>query len=306
MPITILATVLAFQDRHTRSRKIGMFALVACGLLLILNSAFNVIGNTSQFLDSENLSNLYVAPFLSLIFIPFLYLLYLIVSYENIFSRVPLFIKDKDLVSYSKSCALTSFTFDVFALREWFRITVANAPQSRRGVQETLRLTSTRVYRSRRIRKENACGWTINSVRELLVPHGIKTQPYRSSQIDPDVWLSMSNMVDIGSGQLPLPNNIAYYIEGEELVVNELKLKLNVNIPSDARLAKQVYGTCAQVLASEVAPSVSYEKIDRIIEKESCSDVIDGDVRLTFERTDFTGTIPDGYSLVFTLKCIKN
>jgi hypothetical protein len=78
----------------------------------------------------------------------------------------------------------------------------------------------------------HVCGADFHSVPpekvgRFLESFGLKTRPYRVLEGD-SVYSGSSPYLQIGSGD-PLPNNLAFYISGEEKRVAELRLVLNLN-----------------------------------------------------------------------------
>lgn len=306
VPFSIVLSVILIRSKHKALKIITNIVIIALGAIFIANSGLEILRHPDSFTDSSNISNFYVQPFLSLIFLPFLYILFLLVSYENVFSRIPIFIKDSKIAAYAKSSAFTSFVFDVVALREWFRHITEKKPTNERQVQETLSVAYMRIQRSRYWRKINACGWDIKNARHHLTEFDIKTRQYRCSQIDSNIWMSLSPMVNIGVGTSPLPNNISYYIEGSELEVKTLTLKLNVNIPSDAELAEELFFKCAEKLVAKTLPDTICQSVLVDIENKKQFTTKIRDVRISVASSKFTGTIPDGYDLKITIECVKS
>ena len=67
--------------------------------------------------------------------------------------------------------------------------------------------------------------------------------------MEPSEWFSCSKLVELGSGLFP--NNIAYYLNGNDRAVKSLKLRLNVNDPEHAKEAHTKLLSSADLLVRE-------------------------------------------------------
>jgi len=79
----------------------------------------------------------------------------------------------------------------------------------------------------------------------LLNEVNIKTRGYKEHS--PGKYGCSSTYRDLGKGS-PLPNNIAYYVEGDRETAKELKLVLNVFVREDAELAHDALTPAGGVL----------------------------------------------------------
>jgi len=87
-------------------------------------------------------------------------------------------------------------------------------------------------------------GWSPYKAKEVLATEGLITgyyQPYIEEE-----WSASSNYFEIDDNVIP--NNIAYYIEGNSHAVETLKLNLNVNDPENAGSAHAKMVSCAKLL----------------------------------------------------------
>lgn len=126
-----------------------------------------------------------------------------------------------------------------------------------------------------------------------MIDFDLKTGYYNQSS--DDEWFACSPMQEVGNGEI-LKNNIAYYIEGNEYVVNVLKLKLNINDPITAGEAEEIFSIyCIHLIRQ----AVNIEAAERIQIKISALEDFEeripyGVMHLLHEP--WIGGIKDGYS----------
>jgi hypothetical protein len=99
-------------------------------------------------------------------------------------------------------------------------------------------------------------GWSPYKAKDFLLNQGIKTGFY--NKLFDQEWSASSHMESFGEGIMP--DNIAYYLEGNEEVVNVLKIKVNVN---DSARTQQ-----ALEKLTEMAESLSISSLSRSLSEK--------------------------------------
>jgi len=82
----------------------------------------------------------------------------------------------------------------------------------------------------------------------LLEDAGLRTRGWKNNPSLPKEYWCSSPYKDIGEGW-PLPNNLAFYVDGESGIANQLKLVLNVNIVSTAETAHETLALAGHLLS---------------------------------------------------------
>ncbi len=93
----VIIAISAYVERkkeYLHVKKMTDFILSIISIIIILYAFIKIIGNYQSFLSSENLRAFVLPPLLTFAYIPFLYLLALLFTYENLFFRIGYFIKD--------------------------------------------------------------------------------------------------------------------------------------------------------------------------------------------------------------------
>jgi hypothetical protein len=136
------------------------------------------------------------------------------------------------------------------------------------------------------------------AIGNLLERQGLQMRSYRLPE--GDVQFSASTPYkDVDAGT-PLPNNLAYYISGEEKKVTQLKLALNLNDPTLKEDALSALVTAASALLKAASDDAPIVEVADAIRKSAPGkwSVKNGTIQLS--RIDWpTGR---GYELQLTIK----
>lgn len=97
------------------------FILAIIGLILVMVAIYQGIKHFDTFASFSTLKDFVVPPLMSLAFLPFLYLLGLFVSYENLFFRLRFFVEGDELVAFTKAKTIMAFNIRLNLLNRWAR-----------------------------------------------------------------------------------------------------------------------------------------------------------------------------------------
>jgi hypothetical protein len=111
----VLVPVLAFlgamlaMAEHRGEKTVKRFLEAVLGIIgisFLLNALLHVVGDPGDFVAEENLQDILVPILFTIGLIPFLYVFALYATYESLFSRVGIFIKDKEVARHAKWLAI--------------------------------------------------------------------------------------------------------------------------------------------------------------------------------------------------------
>lgn len=232
-PIILISILIAaFTDKKSKfasANKLANGVIIVLGLAIIANGAVGIISSRSSFLSVDTLLRASLPLQMTVMFLPFLYLMRLDVVYETAFLRIKYNVRTEGLARLARLLVLMNFRTDLKGLQEWLR-------------QTSIERVSTKAELFRSIRKANKWrrwerrsrvlaplhGWAPRHAISFLADHGLLAGDYRETCGE---WHASSTYHEIGKGLFP--NNIAFYLSGDELSVRELKLVLNVNDKED-------------------------------------------------------------------------
>lgn len=295
--VGILAALAGTKQEYAPVKKLLDGLLVIVGIWLFAHGIFLIVENWNDFAQLSTLRDFYTVPLLALVFIPFAYAVHLFARYEQALSVMRVFVPDKKLRDYAIASAMIAFGPRVNLLRRWSRSIGSVRFKNRSEVQTTIRQVLS-IYRREQnpVQIDEAKGWCPIKAGMYLDAVGLATNDYHSSYGD---WFSASPMRELN--KTFIPDNIAYYVEGNEAFAETLKIKLNINTQEDEENSKAFFIVAATILVEGAIGAVDAKTL---VQKALASEmpVYIGSNVLRVKRDDFPNTINRGYSLLLTLK----
>lgn len=251
LPVVFFVSVIAVMaEGQPKTRAVarlfnGTLALVGLGVL-----AYSIVGvatHFSEFASIETIRSLSTPGLLSLFSIPFLFGIFLYGYYESQVPQLRFAISDGKLRRYAMMRALLAFKADTELYRRWSASVAVLRPSDATGVDESIQ-----TIKRAKDREDNPpvvatdAGWSPYQSKAFLDQCGLTTGHYRRSF---DEWTAASPYLEIGSALLP--DNLAYYVYGDELVARSLCLVLNVNNPDTASHSEAKLAEAATILFSK-------------------------------------------------------
>ena len=295
-----LAAIVAVSERDAGLKSAHTMAttlLILLSLLMIGNSIYLIVTSFDDFATLHTAREFALPMLLTAMFLPFLYGLYIYATYDLVFNSFDFSIKDPALRSYARRRLVTGFRLDTAGLGKWRRHIVMFEPKDKGDID-----TSIREIRQIRRRERHphrvppALGWLPNHATQFLVSAGLPTNDYHRGH---GGWWANSTYLDIGDAMLPC--NIAYYVEGEEFVVTNLKLVLNVNAPDEADRAYEHFLQVISVLANAATPGALRNGNVLEIRADDAPLLVNG-YALVLRRIEWPNGIPGGHELAFTIE----
>lgn len=174
-----------------------------------------------------NLIELFLPVILSLIFIPFLYILSIYMEYERVFSFLKIHFNNDELFKYAKKLSLKSFKLNVDYLRRWNRNVRLNQVTSKVDLEKSVcDIKKLKDLESNPPFVSSNKGWSPYLARKFLEKDNLVTNDYHSDY--DGKWWAYSRSLVIEEDNL-FPDIITYYIYGNENVISKLKLKVDIN-----------------------------------------------------------------------------
>ncbi|MFZ6045688.1 hypothetical protein ACFW0H_06140 [Pseudomonas sp. CR3202] len=301
----ILATVSMMQamssrkEEHKKVHKLCNFILLIAGAAFIYHSIAVALEDPDKFATVSNLREFSTPIILTLTFLPFIYLFSVLVAYDRIFAGFNWrFEKDADLRRYAKIEAALRFGFNLPLLRRWVRDLNLKRPTTREDIHHSIRTVKAR----RRLEKSPPLisrkeGWSPYTAKDFLAELGIPTSDYYPSF--EQEWNASSKLIELSDDVTP--NNIAYYIKGNNRAAKELKVKLNVNSPKNCRKAEATFRLACFTLLQNSQTFLEIDDQDSLEALNPITVVADGkNISLAIEQ--YEGGIKGGYSRIFVIE----
>lgn len=165
---------------------------------------------------------------LSILFIPFVYLLWLYSKVEDL-----LFVS-KRLVDEPKSTLILLFkvsyilNFNLRNIERWKDQSLRfNLTSTKDLIIEAYKIEDIIKSEKFRISTPLENGWGIQNSKEFLLEHDLTVGDYKQFELESKEWYASSNYRNL-EGTI-IQNNIAYYINGNENFVTQLKIVSNIH-----------------------------------------------------------------------------
>ena len=295
--LVLLLAVAEIDEKYAAVRSLLQYALAAIGILFVGLAVRNLFSDSSEFIRWSTAQDFMTPPLLSLLFIPFLLGTYWYAAYERIHVRLGVLNSiPEGLRRKAMWRAVAAFRGRIELADRWARDAQHKDIQSDEDVRQSIRRVLELYEREKDpppVAKEE--GWSPYLAANFLINHELKTGDYHQSF---DEWFSASPYREVGDGLLP--DNLAYYVEGNELVATTLKLVLHVNNPANEQESQAAFKICGSELL---------QRSTGLTEKQATAVLAGGNAetkteyaRVLLRREDFTGGIKDGYSLRLTVE----
>lgn len=303
LTLLVMLQIAADKPEHAQVGRLAGGLLSIVGLGYLAYSIYRTALDLKGFATLDNVREFGLPILLTICFLPFLYALVVYVVYERSFIGLTWAIPDVRLRRRAKWRAIFAFGFNIDLLQRW----VGSVQRFNPTDPEALRLSFEEI-RLLAKREANppllieADGWSPYVAKDFLKDEGLATRPYHRSF--ENEWFAGSNYLEIGEG-FGLKNNLAYYLNGNEHAVTELKLTLNINQPDSPADAEARFFDIGAIL---LAKSLGHEPALTIRDRfygDSGSVEIEGK-QIYFEKDFWQGGIPGGYSRRLSVRIIEN
>jgi hypothetical protein len=300
--VTVIALMGMMANQKAEHAPVAKLMACISALIGISYIGFSLWKTYQLWSETATLANaleLAIPVLLSLGFIPFLFTWRAYVAYSDAFATISVFGIDKSLVPYARWLAISRIRGDLELLERWRKAMQASRPRDRAELKHSLdALLSLKEREVSPPVVQPDYGWSPYLAMQFLADYGVATGHYKQS-FD-DEWFASSPMQEIGNG-LNFPNNLAYYVEGNEHAATTLKVKLNINNPGESGKAEDIFTVHALHLLEQ---AVSVNAVKRLKMRIAHLETFDAEIpygRVSLSREDFLGGIKGGYSRRFTI-----
>jgi len=281
------------EPKHIRLRSFVGQLLTVAGLFYLGFSIYHTVIDFKGFATLDTAREFFVPLLLTLCFLPFLYALMVYVAYERNFIGIAWAVKNPKLQWQAKWLAASKFGANLGLLNRWVKSIQRFPPENRKELWKSV----TDMYDVARKEKtpphvDPGKGWSPYLAMDFLTKEGLLTGDYHRSY--EDEWFAGSDYLEIGDGILK--NNIAYYLNGNEHAITELKLVLNVNAPESPDEAESRFKKIAQVLMKAAVANEIDEAIYQHFNTAEIWDTFTQGKNIQMDRQVWQGGIPGGYS----------
>ena len=221
-------SAIASNDERYHQVKIFLdYCISIFGIILIVYTLYMLTTNFSDFANANTAYDFFVPTLLTLLYLPFIFLILIYSTYEQVFVRLKFSIDNRLYRNLAKVYALVVLNVRMSLLDRWSYHVARISIKSHADLVESFCY----IFKMRRAEKNpinipETLGWSPYRAKEFLSCEGLSTGFYNNNVFEYE-WFAASRMQEFSDGIFP--DNISYYVEGSEEVVKVLKLKVNVN-----------------------------------------------------------------------------
>lgn len=226
--MVFLAVLIVFSAREEKNLKVTKLLnglSFAFGILLSIIVISHIIKNFEKYWTIEYLKQFFLPISLSLLFIPFLYLLVCYARFKEVFVMLKMRLKSKPLLHYTKMKILLNFYNNIEGLKRWQMLSTRLHPRNKLEVSSSiLQIKQTQKREANPSIVGLDSGWSPYVVKDLLVEKGAILGFYEF--LSPGDWGVTSSFVQLDSNLWGA--NLTYGVYGNELAVTTIKLRLDI------------------------------------------------------------------------------
>lgn len=232
--IVLLVAVADNYKEHVRVKIVLNNLLSFVGLFIIGYTIYMLSVDFEAFANRQTFYDFLIPVLLTILYIPFIFSLMVYMTYETVRFRLRYVIKKRKKRLFANIITMFVFNVRIDLLERWADTLHNEKTKTYEDIWESVK----KIFKRRKIelnaaKVDERDGWSPFMAKDALVSNGITTGFYRKQE--KKIWYACSNYIEIGGGFLP--PNIAYYIEGDKRVAQQLKLVLNVHKPETQSLA---------------------------------------------------------------------
>ncbi|MCC8423579.1 hypothetical protein [Mucilaginibacter sp. UR6-11] len=306
VPIAVLlAGMQAFSGTDAKyasvNKLINRIWLIT-GAFVIYHIADSVIQHFHDLLSIDVLRQILLVPNLTLVFIPFLYILSLRMVYEEQFILLSFKLRDKKLLRFAKRQAIAKFNTDLRGLKRWVNRWNLSHPQTREEILATINAFKAQQQLEKAppiVLSEQ--GWSPYIAKGWLPDEKLKPAFY-----DPayeEKWSARSGNLKLDKDWSG--NNITYSVIGTRLAADQLELRLAAYEPGNIAELHQVFKKRVALLYQAALGVEPPLKLTNALAKSKNSTYRQGIHYIKLRKVNW-GNITNSYDLIFTISIQDN
>lgn len=299
-----LTLLIAFGEHQTdkpgapRVLKLLRGLQMLAGLTILGFSYWLVAASNTEFWSVNTLREFGLPLLLWLMFIPFIFLLAVFMTYEEVFIYLQMRPKQAHIARYARWRALFAFGWNIDGVKRLARDIRGRDIAEKQGIKEAIR----EIKPLFKIEKNpptvtRAEGWSPHVARLFLEEYGLVTDDYHRTQ-----WEWFAHIPSVKLNDKVLADRISYYLTGNKRAVTRLRLALDCSNQNDMKESQQAFDERALTL---LAKAFDADRATTIYVRAQTSEpdalVVDG-VRVSLDRSDWGDTRLGGYVRNLTIQ----
>ncbi|WP_199224854.1 hypothetical protein [Falsochrobactrum shanghaiense] len=268
------------------------------GLTILGFSYWLVAASITEFWSLNTLREFGLPLLLWLMFIPFIFLLAVFMTYEEAFIYLQMRPKQAPIARYARWRALFAFGWNIDGVKRLARDIRGRDIAEKQGINDAIR----EIKRLFKVEKNPPTvtrveGWSPHAARVFLEEYGLVTDDYHRTQ-----WEWFAHIPSVKLNDKVMADRISYYLTGNERAVTRLRLALDGSNQNDTKDSQQAFDERALAL---LANAFDADRATTIYVRAQTSEpealVVDG-VRVWLDGSDWGDARLGGYVRNLTIQ----
>lgn len=302
--LVILGAMLGLAQTDEKYHLVGKILngiMVAFGSILILYTIYMLATNFGEFARKQTIYDFYIPPLLTLLYLPFIFIMMVFTTYELAFVRLNFLINEPKLQRFAKIYSIFKFHFKIKLLERWASTLPFQDTSSKTGIKDSFN----RIFKMLSIERNPPEvpiqeGWSPYAAKQFLLKEGLETGYYHP--LGNQEWSSSTNLVDLNDDVLS--NKIAYYVDGNETTATSLKVILSIFSKESDVMAHSKFLAAVKTLMRAALGIDTSNDLDSAIMKGKNYVKNLGSFTAAIEKNNWPQSPIGGYDLKFTLSRI--
>ena len=266
------------------------------GVILLIHALYRMGAGFPQFATLGTLTDFYVPPLLSILYLPFPYGLSIYMAYERAFIPLNANCSDDKIFAYAKKSALRKFRLNTSAMRRWIDRSHHERLNSTDQVDQSIKALKDRLaYEANPPKIDSKLGWSPFSAKDFLSEYALKTGHYKN--LGEEEWFCSAPPVDIDESLFP--STLAYHVSGDKDAAKSLKLRLYVNTPEHEEGAVAYFAQVSETLLSKALDAEASTNLCELISAQQDAETSIKGKRVSIKRQDWQNRQSGGFDLTF-------
>lgn len=295
--LTFLTLLIAVAERQTDEPGVALTikllrgVQILAGLTILSFSYWQVASRVNEFWSLSTLREFGLPLLLWLMFIPFIFLLAVYMTYQESFKHLQIRIKQTSIVSYARWRALLAFGWNIDGVNRLVRDIQMRDITEKEGIKEAIQ----EIKQLLKVEKNPptvslAEGWSPHSARLFLIEYDLVTDDYHRTQWD---WFAHIPSVKLNDKWLA--DQFSYYLSGNERAVTRLRLALNGSNQNDTNEAQRAFDERALALLAKAFDAERAATIYASAQTEEPEAVLTDGIQVSLNRSDWGNALGGGY-----------
>jgi hypothetical protein len=295
--VTLIGALIAFA-KHKKEYGVSSLLtnlLAFAGLAYILHVIFQLATNFTVFANKETLFDFVVPALFSFLFLPFLYLLSIIVTHDDTFIYLQRKLTNPSVYRYARWKALLHFHANKTDLARWKQIVLQETRWTREEVEQSIRLL--KASKKAELNPPSVPfdkGWSPYEAKDFLLSVDIATEYYKP--VYEEDWMASSPYIRLESEAL-ITDTLAYYVEGIQTTATKLTLSLQVHDKKHCGLSVAKFMEAANLLYEKAIRKPTPKGLDKMIIAGKYAEIREGNRVVEITRNEWQGTKTSGFHL---------